>query len=143
MAFLTVDPSRVRPQPGVVVVRIDEVLGGETSGGIFIPAGIADAQGRKDTASGIVLRAGPAPDLRHEKAGARHYTRPGRTLRSQTGTPWSPGAFPVQEGERVFFPRDVPLVFLWEDRRYGLICMDEIICVARAEDDVRIPERER
>ena len=108
MAFLERDPARVLPTEGHLLVHIDEVLGGTTAGGIFIPADVADAGGKKDTASGIVLRRGRLPALEHVSPGSSGHVRPGRTRKNQTGAAWPDEVFPVREGDKVFFPRTCP-----------------------------------
>jgi hypothetical protein len=140
-AALTLDPARVRPQPGILLVKIDEILGGTTKGGIFLTPDVADARGGKDTAHGIVLRRGAAPSLRHvtlQQEGKDGYKRPGRTRANTTGETWDTAAFPVAEGDRVYFPRDVPLVFVWEDARYGLVMMDECLFATTADADAQV-----
>lgn len=139
--LLVLDPARVTPLPGYCLVQIDEILGGTTEGGIFIPPDVADAKGNKDTAHGIVLRMGPLPDLRHvtlAECGPSGYRRPGRTERNHSGARWDRNAFPVQPGDRLYFPRDLPLVFVFEDRRYGCVCMDECIFYTEKDDTGRV-----
>lgn len=141
MSSLRLDPSTVNPLPGILLVQIDEVLGGTTSGGIFITADMADAGGRKDTAHGIVLKKGPLPALRHvtlKEEGPGGFKRPGRTRNNTTGQPWSPEAFPVNTGDRVYFPRDIPMVFAWNETRYGLVMMDECIFATPAGADAEV-----
>ena len=140
-AMLTLDPARVHPQPGILLVQIDEVLGGTTRGGIFIPPSVADARGGKDTAHGVVLRRGAAPSLRHvslQQEGKDGYKRPGRTRANTTGQTWDLAVFPVEEGDRVYFPRDVPLVFVWNEARYGLVMMDECLFATPSDADARV-----
>ena len=135
------DPSTVHPLPGKVLVRIDEVLGGTTEGGIFIPPDVADGKGAKDTASGVVIRLGAPPPLRHvprAETGPEGWTRPGRTAINTSGRGWDPTVFPVHVGDRVYFPRDVPLVFVHDETRYALVLMDECILATGASDNVKI-----
>lgn len=145
-SLLVLDPSRIiRLLPGVCLVRIDEVLGGTTKGGIFVPPDVADARGGKDTASGTVLQMGPPPDLAHvDGPGKAGYERPGRTRKNRTGAGWDPLAFPVQVGDRVTFPRDLPLVFVHDEARYGFVYMDECIFATSANDTVEVlPSNQR
>lgn len=136
-SLLVLNPDRVTPLPGICLVQIDEVLGGLTEGGIFIPGDVAEAKGNKDTAHGIVLKLGPLPDLRHvtlAECGPEGFRRPGRTDRNHSGARWPGHAFPVQPGDRLYFPRDLPLVFVYEDRRYGFVNMDECLFYTQKDD---------
>jgi len=119
-----IDPVRVHPLAGLLLVEIDEILGGMTKGGLFAPPDAADGNGRKDTASGKVMKMGPMPAWKHT---TDVHTRPGCTEDNVSGKTWATDLFPVTEGDHVTFPRDVPLVFVWNERRYGLVRMDEVI----------------
>jgi co-chaperonin GroES (HSP10) len=130
-----IDPDTVRPLAGKLLVHITAQLGGVTKGGIFIPPAVADT-GEKDTATGIVLKIGPMPDLRHDMSSARL-----RAIPNEMGVVWSPECFPVQEGDLVIFPRDVPLVWVFKDERYGLVLMHEIILVASMDTDIEVGQR--
>jgi len=118
---LELDPARVHPNRGYLLVEITEKLGGLTKGGIFIPGSIADTD-RKDTAMGRILELGPPPEL---------CTR--KKVRGERSDPWvpNPGVAwpddyePFVVGHYVIFPRDVPLAFFWKEARYALVYRHE------------------
>lgn len=123
-AFDYMNPHTIVPLAGKVLVEIVEVLGGKTKGGIHLPEAYQDHMG-KDTFYGRVLKVGPPPDLAHYKSGPG----PGWDVRKNTtGTPWPKEVMELfQEGSIIVFPRDVPMVFVWEEKRYALCLVHEAI----------------
>lgn len=117
--YLNLDPSRLRPMPGVMVVQIVEVLGGMTKGGIFVPGGTQDHMG-KDTCLVRVLAMGGPPTIqyRRSKDGGMEEKRVGG---------WPEGYRSISEGDVVVVPRDVPFVFVHDEKRYALVFEHEAI----------------
>jgi hypothetical protein len=128
------DPDKIRPLPGKCLVKIVEVLGGKTKGGLHIPEAYAGADNMgKDTFYGQIIKMGPPPTLEHFKSGPG----PGWDVRdNRTGRQWPQefmdSLFGV--GDIVVFPRDVPLVFVWEEQRYCLCLIHEGIIAISAAD---------
>ena len=114
----TLNPQAMVCTPGKVLVCITEVLGGMKKG-VWT---VAQDHGRKDTATGVVLKVGDPPHYEHfVHAGMRSVD-----VRSCDET-W-PREYPgIGEGDVVAFPRDVPRVFVWEDKRYAIIHLHEIL----------------
>lgn len=123
-AFTYLDPSTVRCLPGKCLVEIVEVLGGKTRGGIVIPEAVAGKL-NKDTFYGRLLQVGPAPRTAHYKSGRG----PGWDVRPNTsGAEWPSEIMDnFQVGDIIVFPRDVELVFVWEQRRFGICHIHEAI----------------
>lgn len=119
---MSVDPVSVKPMPGKMVVEIVEVIGKTTKSGLWM--GNEDHAG-KDTFYGKVLAMGPTPALasiRDEKTGGglgRQFV--------DTGSQWPEGYRQISVGDIVVMPRDVPLVFTWEERRFGIVIETEAI----------------
>lgn len=123
-AFDFIDPATVNPTAGNVLVKIVEVLGGQTKSGLHIPGGLLD-HGGKDTFYGEILSVGPAPALEHYRPSERSHlgVRP-----NSSGKTWSPEMMAEFEpGDILVLPRDVPLVFVWEEQRFGLVHLHEAI----------------
>lgn len=115
---MEMDPAKLRPMAGVMVVEVVEVLGGYTKGGLFIPGTMMD-HGGKDTALVQVLRLGDAPIQRVGfKDGEWGY---------HPCEPWEAASRNISVGDIVLMPRDVPLVFVWGEKRYALVYEHEAI----------------
>lgn len=123
-AFTYLDPSVVKPMPGKVVVEIVEILGGMTKGGVFVPGTLMDHMG-KDTFYGKILSVGDAPRLSHYKSGPG----PGWDVQpSASGKQWPAEIMDTfQVGDILVLPRDVPLTFTWESRRFGIVLLHEAL----------------
>ncbi len=121
-AFTYIDPTTIRCMPGKILVEIIEILGGTTKSGIWLPP--QDHMG-KDTFYGKVLQVGPPPALEHYKSGPG----PGLDVRdNRTGATWPDKVMQqFNLGDIVLFPRDVPMVFVWEERRFGICLIHEAI----------------
>lgn len=130
-AFTVVNPEKLKPMAGKAVVRIIEILGGTTEGGIYVPGTLQDHAG-KDTFYGEMIRLGPAPRLKHYKSGPG----PGWDVReNSTGKVWPPEVMEqFKEGDIFVFPRDVEMVFTWDNQRFCIVHIHEaIIGLARDE----------
>lgn len=125
--FVDLDPSTIRPMPGLIVVEIVEVLGGTTRGGLFVPGVVDDHMG-KDTVLCRVLRMGGLPTRAHRK------TESGGFEEVMLDRPWPPELRGISVGDVVVFPRDVPLAFVWEEKRYAIVMEHEGIAVIPAAD---------
>jgi len=131
----TINPDHLKPMPGKAVVRIIEVLGGTTKGGVFIPGNHQDHSG-KDTFYGEMVRVGPAPSLEHYKSGRG----PGWDVRpNSTGKVWPAEMMAeFRVGDIFVFPRDVELAFTWDEQRFCIVHIHEaIIGIAREEFDAQ------
>ena len=132
-ALTRIDPKTVRPLAGKGLVRIVEILGGTSDGGIYIPGSLQDHSG-KDTFYGEMVRLGPPPSLTHYKTGPG----PGWDVKkNSTGKVWPPEVMAqFKEGDIFVFPRDVEVVFVWEEQRYCIVLIHEaIIGIDRKEFD--------
>lgn len=125
-AFTQLDPATIKCMPGKCVVKIVEVLGGQTKGGLWKPASYAGHMG-KDTFYGEFFSVGPAPELVHYKSG----DGPGMDVKvNKSGDRWDPEIMAqFQVGDIGVFPRDVELIFVWEDARYGICYLHEALFV--------------
>lgn len=115
------NPETVHPGRGKLLVEITEQLGGLTKGGIFISAALADTD-RKDLAMGRVVRMGALPKTKHSDRALR--TIRGEFTPNESCQEWK--SFPVSVGDLVCFPRDVPLVITWKEKRYAIVLMQEL-----------------
>ena len=120
---MNLDPTTVQPTPGKILVEIVEVLGGTTKSGLFRPPQADDHMG-KDTFYGKILCVGPPPVLEHHRDPT---ARGGYHVRdAKSGKAWSEEVMAqFTEGDIMIFPRDVPLAFGFEDRRFALVLMHE------------------
>lgn len=118
----SLDPNRVHPLPGKLLIRVDEVLGGTTPGGLFLPPDVADANGKKDTVWGTILRIGDPVRIRLHKGAPKQH--PEDTHRD---TDLAPTVLDLRPEDRVTIPRDVPLLFVHDDQRYALVYADEVL----------------
>jgi hypothetical protein len=125
------DPSTVKPTEGKVLVEITEVLGGQR-GHLWLPP---KDDAWKDTAMGRVVSIGPRPAAWHRQLGSGYDLLPGRE-------PWPAGYPPIEVGQVVVFPRDVPKAWAWEGRRYALILLGEILMLATEEESIEVCARE-
>jgi len=129
-AFDYLDPSTLSPTPGKAIVEIVEILGGDTKGGLFIPGHIMDHMG-KDTFYGKILKVGPPPALEHYKSG------PGVGWDVQpnaNGKVWPQKVMDqFQPGDILVLPRDLPLVFVWDDKRYGIVLIHEALVMIKGD----------
>lgn len=116
---MNLDPVLLRPMPGIMVVQIVEVLGGMTKGGIFIPGNHQDHMG-KDTCLVKVLAKGPAPVVQYRKGES------GGMEEKVVGS-WPESYRTITVGDVVVMPRDMDLVFVFEERRYALVREHEAI----------------
>lgn len=123
-AFDYIDPVTVKPTPGNAVVEVVEILGGTTESGLFIPGTTQDHMG-KDTCYVKILSVGPAPRTAHYRPSKTSSL----TVRpSKSGKPWPKEVMDAfQPGDILVLPRDVPLVFIWEERRFAVIHLHEAI----------------
>jgi co-chaperonin GroES (HSP10) len=130
-AQTTINPDTIRCMPGKILVKIVEILGGKSKGGILLPESYQDHMG-KDTFYGEILQIGPAPQLEHYKSGQG----PGLDVRpNKSGKPWNQETMSqFKIGDIVIFPRDVPVVFVWEEQRYALCLIHEGIVSIDKED---------
>jgi len=134
----TIPAETVHCMEGRLLVEIIEVLGGTTKGGVFIPGTLVD-HGGKDTAYGRILQVGPTPRTKHESRRGR-YTQ--LFVPNKSGARWCDEIMAhFRPGNVVFFPRDVPKVFQWKDRRYAIILMEECL-LSIAEDEFNPTEIE-
>ncbi len=108
------DSTKIRPTRGKMLVEIIEQLGGVTQGGIFLPAAIVDKAG-KDTAMVRVLRVGPKPFVRK--------ATPSGWIITDVKEP--DGFCDYQEGDVALFPRDVPMVFGFQEKRYAIVLQQD------------------
>ncbi len=115
------NPDRLRPAAGQMIVELIELLGGTTSGGIFIPGTTQDHSG-KDTVIARILKVGPPPATRFTK-------KEEGWVQNRSGAVWPDGFATVNERDTVLLPRDVPLVVTWEDRRYAIAVRSDVIAV--------------
>lgn len=100
---VAVDPNTIQPTAGHMLVEVVESLGGLKKGSrLYVPE-TASSHDYKDKAICRVIRVGPSP--------------------------WEDREVPVKEGDMVILPRDIPLMVFWEERRYGLAIVREIIAV--------------
>lgn len=113
------DPNRIRPMTGVMVVQIVEVLGGTTKAGLFVPGSMMDHSG-KDTCLVKVLRKGASPEKRYS-----NKTDGTTTVRDCSS--WPDDYRQICVGDVVCMPRDVPMVIVWEGLRYALVNEHEAI----------------
>lgn len=129
-AFDYIDPQTVNPMPGNAVVEIVEILGGMTKGGVFIPGNAVDHMG-KDTAHCKILRVGDAPALEHYKSGRG----PGWDVRpNANGAKWPDEIMNLfQVHDILVMPRDMPMVFIWESRRFAVVHLHEAILHIRGD----------
>lgn len=111
--------------PGHIVVEIVEVLGGTTRGGLFVPGVVDDHMG-KDTVLCRVLRMGGLPTRIYRK------TEAGGFEEVMLDRPWPAELRGISVGDVVLFPRDVPLVFVWEEKRHAIVMEHEAIAVIPA-----------
>jgi len=131
---MEIDPLTIRCQPGFVLVLITEVLGGMKKGLFHL----ADDSFEKDTATGKVLQMGPRPSIRHVRD--RGLPTANTTYHSD---PW-PESYPVlADGDVIVFPRDVPKAFSYQESRYALIKLDEILMSTGGHDVEVMPWRNR
>ncbi len=125
------DPDTVRPMPGHLVVEIVEVLGGTTRSGLFVPGVVDDHMG-KDTCLCRVLRMGALPNRKYKKGpdgDVQEVLLPG---------PWPVELRGISVGDVVLFPRDMPCVFVWDERRFAIAMEHEAIAaIPAAEFDQR------
>ena len=121
------DPATVNPMPGHLVVQIVEVLGGTTRGGLFVPGVVDDHMG-KDTVLCQVLRMGALPTRTYRKAEGGGFEE---VLLDQ---PWPAELRGISVGDVVLFPRDVPLAFVWEEKRYAVVMEHEAIAAIPAAE---------
>jgi len=125
---LTMDPNRITPTAGRMVVKVVEVLGGYLKGGLFMP-GVGQDHGGKDTVLVEVLRKGAPPVERYAIA------EDGKTWFARPCEPWVREATDqISVGDVVRMPRDVPLVFVWEEQRYAIVNEHEAILAMSMED---------
>ena len=127
-----IDPEKVRPMAGKILVHLEEQLGGYTPGGLFMPPNPDDT--KKDTAIGRVMRLGPMPATRHTKPGEKPpidtrdsvslWTRPNRS-----GAHWPAEFQNLKVDDVICFPRDVHVVIVWNEQRYALVEMEELLFV--------------
>lgn len=127
----TIDPTTVRPTAGNAVVQIVEVLGGQKNG-LFRPSAFQGHMG-KDTAFCKVIALGDPPHSAFaiEKGIIRGYTVP-------AGQPWPVDYLPVQVGDILLMPRDIPKVFVHEELRYGIVHLHEAIAKVQDIDAVEV-----
>lgn len=128
--FTYVDPATIHCMPGKCLVQIVEVLGGTTKGGLHIPEAYADHAG-KDTFYGKLLQIGPPPQIKHFKSGRG----PGWDVKpNSSGKIWPPEMMDeFKVGDLAVFPRDVPLVVVWQEQRYAICLLHEAICIIPAD----------
>lgn len=131
--FSIINPEHLRPMPGKAIVKIIEILGGTTKGGIYIPGALQDHAG-KDTFYGEMIKVGDAPSLAHYRTGtgpgAGWDVRPNRS-----GQTWSHEVMAqFKVGDIFVFPRDVELVFTWEEQRFCIVHIHEAIVGIPRED---------
>lgn len=124
--ILELDPNRVNPMPGLMVVEIIEVLGGMSKGGVFVPGTTMDHMG-KDTCAAKVIRKGDPPRERFER-GSNHG------FEARPCEPWPDAYRAALVGDVVVLPRDVDKAFVWEGKRYAIVREHEAI-VAMSEED--------
>lgn len=125
--YVNLDPSRIKPAAGVMVVQIVEVLGGTTKGGLFLPGTMSDHSG-KDTCLVRVMKKGDPPRQRF----VTNQTDGRSTVKECK--PWESRATDsIGVGDVACMPRDVPLVFVWDDCRYALVYEHEAICAMSME----------
>jgi hypothetical protein len=128
-SFDYIDPSKVRCTPGKVLVQIVEVLGGTTASGLWKPP---QDHGGKDTFYGKILQVGPPPTLKHVKTDER--SSGWDVAENSSGNKWPDQIMnEFKVGDIGVFPRDVPLVFVHDDKRYGICLIHEAILVLDAE----------
>lgn len=121
-----IDPNRIRPMAGVMVVQIVEVLGGTTKAGLFIPGTMMDHVG-KDTCLVRVLRKGPPPTKRYSN-------KTDGTTTVRDCLPWDEEyCRQISVGDVVCMPRDVPMVIVWNELRYALVNEHEAILAMSQE----------
>lgn len=120
--MLDLDPSSLSPMPGHVVVQIVEVLGGTTRAGLFVPGVVDDHMG-KDTVLCKVIQLGDLPNRIYRKTAAGGFEE------VMLDRPWPAELRGISVGDVVVFPRDVPLVFVWEETRYAIVMEHEAIAV--------------
>lgn len=116
---MTIDPKIVHPTAGKMLVQIVEVLGGMTRGGIFLP-GLHQDHAGKDTCLVRVLEKGGPPSVAYKRGSD------GDVVEKVVGH-WPEEYRPISVGDVVVMPRDMPLVFVFEDRRYGIVMEHEAI----------------
>lgn len=122
--FTIVDPDILRPMPGKAIVRIIEILGGTSPGGIYTPGHLQAHMG-KDTFYGELIKLGPPPRTEHYKSGPG----PGWDVReNRSGVCWSAEVMAnFKIGDVFVFPRDVELVFTWNEHRFCIVHIHEAI----------------
>jgi len=125
-AFTQLDPATITAMPGKCVVKMVEVLGGQTKSGLWKPASYAGHMG-KDTFYGEFFSIGDPPELVHYTSGPG----PGSDVKTnKSGEHWSPEVMAqFKVGDIGVFPRDVELVFVWEETRYGICYLHEALFV--------------
>jgi co-chaperonin GroES (HSP10) len=113
------DPETIRPLPGKIVVEIVEKQGGMSPGGLFIPALAEQRQHLKDTAICRILKLGPP--------GTDYFGYNKQTREWELRHGSRPIPIRLSVGDHVITPRDVPLVFVWDAKRYAIILQHEIL----------------
>jgi|GEM_PF-4943729 len=127
---MEMDPTKLKPMPGRMVVEIIEVLGGMTKGGIFVPGDTQSHMG-KDTCACKVLSRGDRPTLGYAR-------EDGGWKQVELSRPW-PDEYrqAISVGCVVIMPRDVELAFTWQDptgwRRYAIVNEHEAILAMSEE----------
>ena len=129
-----IDPRTVRPTAGHLLVELTERMGGTTPTGLVVPVQADDRPG-KDTAYGVLIAIGPQPFLKHKS----HRTADGRGYMEAVPGPvrWPEGWPGFHAGDILVFPRDVPMAFMWGERRYALIEMSDVIFAVDEADPAR------